>query len=204
MKTFKISGSSLPERMRLHYIDGLELSEEDTRIKSRLEAAHALILDDHETDRNAVSLLMKRFDISQATAYVDLVMAKNLFGNIRSSTKEGLRYLVTQWAIELFQMAKATKNLKAMDKALERITRANNLDKDDQDIPDASKIQPPVQLLSLNFNFINSPRFKLIDLSAQKAMLKLYDEFMEQVTLSPLGEYSDVFKLDDSTLPKKK
>ena len=85
-----------------------------------------------------------------------------------------------------------------MEKSIEKITRANNLDKEDMDLPDASKIQPPVQLLQVNFNFINSPMFKLIDSATQKAMLEQYDLFMEQVKLSPMAQYTDVWQIDDS------
>jgi hypothetical protein len=98
-------------------------------------------------------------------------------------------------------MSHKTKNLKSMEKAVERITRANNLDKEDQDIPDASKIQPPVQLLQVNFNFINSPMFKLVDETTQKAMLEQYDLFMQQVKLSPMADYTDVWKIDESVRP---
>ena len=192
------------ERIRLHYRENYELSETDKQTMARWETAHALILSATETDRNMVNTLMKRFDISMRTAYNDIKNALILFGDLRASSKEAMRYLVTQWSLELYVMGKQTKNLNVMEKALERLTKANNLDKEDQDIPDASKIQPPVQLLSVNFNFINSPRFKLIDESAQLSILKLYDEFMLQVQSSPLAEYTDVFKIDDSVRPKKK
>lgn len=69
---------------------------------------------------------------------------------------------------------------------------------------DAAKIQPPVQLLTMNIDYINSPRFKLIDDTAQKARLQLYDEFNAQVIISPLAEYADVWKINDSVRPDKK
>ena len=204
MNTYQLKENTLMERIRLHHSEHYELSEADKETLARWETAHSLILMEHETDRNVVKILMKRFDISMRTAYNDVRNAMNLYGDLRAQSKVALRYLVTQWSLELYLMARKANNLKGMEKALERLTKANNLDKDDQDIPDASKIQPPMQLLSVNFNFINSPRFKLIDEAAQLSIIKLYDEFMQQVQSSPLAEYTDVFKIDDSVRPKKK
>ena len=130
-------------------------------------------------------------------------MSKRIFGHISKADKDELRHLVTEWSIELFKMSQKSKNLKGMEKAVERITKANNLDKDDMDLPDASKIQPPVQLLSVNFNFINSPMFKKVDQAMQVALLKLYDEFMEQVVLTPLADYTDLWEIDNSARPNQ-
>jgi hypothetical protein len=201
MNTYQIPASTLTERLRLHYLEDREVSPEDKEVMIRWEAAHAIILSDSQNDRTAATILMKRFGISESTAYRDIRLSKNIFGDVRASTRDALRYMVTQWAIDLYHMAKEIKDLKGMERALERLTKANNLDKDDMDLPDASKIQPPVQLLSINFNLINSPRFKLIDEAAQKALLELYDQVMQQIVITPLGEYADFFAIDDSNRP---
>ena len=198
MKALELKTSTAEERIRLHFLGKIELNAEDTLIKDRMETAHSMMLDNFESDKNIVSYLMTRFGISKTAAYRDLFNAKNLFGDIRRHNKEHLRYLVTEWAILVFKMSHETKDLKSMEKSIEKITRANNLDKEDMDLPDASKIQPPVQLLQVNFNFINSPMFKLIDSATQKAMLEQYDLFMEQVKLSPMAQYTDVWQIDDS------
>ncbi|MCX6305514.1 MAG: hypothetical protein NT040_11150 [Bacteroidetes bacterium] len=203
MKAQQLPTSTAEERIRLHYISDLELGEEDLRIKDRLETAHSMMLDEFETERHIAVTLMRRFDISKTTAYKDIMTTRYIFGDLRRAHKEHTRYMMTQWATEVFKMAHKSKDLRAMEKAIERITRANNLDKEDQDVPDASKIQPPVQLLQVNFNFINSPMFKLIDDATQKAMLEQYDLFMEQVLLSPMAEYTDMWKIDESVRPKK-
>lgn len=198
MTTFKLESSTAQDRIRLHFIEGTALNAEDSRIKDRLETAHSLMLDDFETDKNSAAIIMRKFNVTKQQAYRDIFNAKNLFGNVRQANKEGLRYMLTQWSIIIFKMAHQAKDLKAMEKAVEKITRANNLDKEDQDIPDASKIQPPVQLLQVNFNFINSPMFKLIDDATQKAILLQYDLFMEQVKLSPMADFTDIWKIDEN------
>ena len=185
------------ERFRLHLLKNYELSESDAKVLVIWEAAYALILDDCESDRNVVRILQQRFGIDRSTGYTYIRDAKNLFGNVRASSKEALRYIVTQWSIELYRMAKQSKNLKAMESALERLTKANNLDKEDMDMPDVSKIQPPTQVLSINVNFINSPRFKLIDKEQQIKILEMYKEFMGMVNQSQLSEHADLFEIDD-------
>ena len=202
MNTYKLEENTLMERIRFHYLENYEISPADERILHRWETAHALLLDHHETNRNVVKTLMKRFGISSKCAYEDIHNSNILFGNTRLSNKDAYRYLITQWATDMYRKANKINDFRAMNKALERITKVLNLDKEDPDIPDPTKIQPPVQLLSVNFTFIDSPRFKLIDEKAQKAMLFLYDEFMEQAKLSQLADYLDVFTL--KTYPKKK
>ena len=76
-------------------------------------------------------------------------------------------------AIELLKLAKMKKDLRGMEKALERITKAYNLDKEDLDLPDPARFQPPVQLLTINYNFINFPSFSMIDAKAQEKLLEL-------------------------------
>ena len=203
MNTYKLPENTLIERLRANYIDAREISASDQQIKERWEFAYSLILNEAESDKNVVKMLMKRFGISDQCAYNDVRDCKNLFGDIRKSNKDALRHMVTQWAIDLYRMSKQTKNFKGMEKALERITKVNNLDIDDPDLPDASKIQPPVQLLALQFNIINSPRFKLIDESAQSAILGMYDEFMSQLKLSPMAEYSDMFQIEPTARAEK-
>ena len=204
MNTYKLAENTLMERLRLHYLEDYEISGADKKILARWVTAHALLLDGNENDRNVVNILMKRFGISNVCAYNDVRNCKDLFGDIGNASKEGMRYIVTQWATDLYRMARLSNNLDGMAMAIERITKANNLDKEDQDMPDASKIQPPVQLLSINFTFINTPEFKLIDVATQKALLQLYDEVMAQIVITPLGEYSDMFAINESARPKKK
>ena len=198
MIPLKLESSTVTDRIRLHYIEGKTLNAEDEKIRLRLDAAHSLKLADFESDKNAAAILMRKFGISQTQAYRDLLNAKNIFGNVQQATKEAIRVMITEWATIAMKMAHQAKDLKNMNKAMENIIRANNLDKDDVDIPDASKIQPPVQLLQVNFNFIDSPMFKLIDKTTQKAILLQYDLFMEQVKLSPMADFTDMWKIDES------
>lgn len=168
------SGSAF-DRIRDYYrIGQAKLSPEDEAIRIRWGACFMQLNDEMNSDREVAVFMMKQFGISEGHAYRDIRNCRRLFGDVRSYTKEAMRYHVTQWAIELLKLARLKKDLRGMEKALERITKAYNLDKEDPDLPDPSRFQPPVQLLTINYNFINSPSFKMIDAKAQEKLLELH------------------------------
>ena len=196
MNVWKLENDTAIDRIRMHYISGYELSAHDEEVKRRWHAAFTFGLEHQGSDKEVASMLIKTFNISESQAYRDIYNAINLFGDVRKSTKEGLRYMVTQWAIEVFKMAVVKKDFKGMEKALTCITKTNNLDKEDQDLPDPSKIQPPVQMLSLSINFVNSPYFKLIDDKAQKEILAVVERIQLVIDQSPVKNYLDMLMAD--------
>lgn len=191
MNTYQLTEDTLFERIRQHYLSDREISDTDDAIRKRWETAHSLMLDDVQCDKDVVKILEERFEISQAQAYRDLAAAKKLFGDLRKSTKESLRYLVTQWGIELYRMAKEAEDFKGMEKALDRITKANNLDKDDIDLPDPSKIQPPVQILSISLEFLDSRFAEMIDDKGREALNELRGQINQLIAKSPIRNYFD-------------
>ena len=201
MNTYKLPEDTTFERIKQHYLTGYKITELDEEQRKRWEAAHAIIMD-KETDREAAIILSKRYDISLRQAYVDISNAKNLFGDVRKANKEALRYMTTEWAINLLKKAELNEDYDSCAKLLEKIIKANNLDKEDQDLPDPSKIQPPVQLLSINFNFINSPWFKKIDPKAQEGLLGLRNQFMAMIENSPMRDYLNMFQDQPYQLPE--
>ena len=196
MNVWKLENDTAMDRIRMHYLSGYELSAHDEEVKRRWHAAFTFGLEHKGSDKEVASMLIKTFNISESQAYRDIYNAINLFGDVRKSTKEGLRYMVTQWAIEVFKMAVVKKDFKGMEKALTCITKTNNLDKEDQDLPDPSKIQPPVQMLSLSINFVNSPYFKLIDDKAQKEILAVVERIQLVIDQSPVKNYLDMLMAD--------
>jgi hypothetical protein len=181
------------ERIRLYYLnENAELSVHDQELRERWEAAHSMLINQNSVIREVVKMLMKRYEISDVQAYRDVYNCTRCFGPVRGMDRQSLRNMVTQWAIEDYRKANAMNNFRAKDKALERITKANNLDKEDTELPDPSKIQPPVQLLTINYNFLNSEYFKLIDAKAQAALLNLHEKVVALIDASPIAEYKDI------------
>ena len=188
------------ERIKQYYSrEDLVLNPEDDAIRVRWASAFMQLHDRRTSDRTVVLYLIKTFEVSEATAYRDLANARRLFGDIRAYTKEAFRYHVTQWSVDMFRMAEVKKDLKGMEKALERITKAMNLDKEDQDLPDPSKIQPPTQILMIQYNFITSPYFKMIDKTAQEKLLLLHDKFLSMAEELGVRDYLDELLIEEPT-----
>jgi hypothetical protein len=194
----QLSSSTTLEKIKAYYRqDEVILSPKEEDIRKRWSAAFTMMLNDISTDREVADYLMATFPISQAQAYRDISNARLLFGDVHKANKEATRYMVYQWAIEMFKMAKQESDFKGMDRALLRITRVYNLDVEDIDIPDPSKIQPPIQMLSLTFNFIKSAYFKLADEKAQKEILALVNKMQAMIDKSPVKEYLDLYQTED-------
>ena len=176
----------------------VELSEHDQQLRERWEAAHSMLINQNSVVREVVKMLMKVYKISDVQAYRDVYNCTRCFGPVGGMDRQALRNMVTQWAIEDYRKARVKNDFRAMDKFLERITKANNLDKEDMELPDPSKIQPPVQLLSINYSFLNSEFFKLIDPKAQQALLALNEKVMALIDASPIADYKNILLADDT------
>ena len=189
---------TLLERIKLYYLsDDTKLSDQDEKIRGRWAAAYSMLINQRSVDREVVMMLMKLYDISEAQAYRDILNCTRCFGPVRGIDRLALRNMVTQWAMEYLRKAEVKSDFKALEKLLALIVRANNLDKEDMELPDPSKIQPPVQLLSINYSFLNTEYFKLIDPKAQKALLALNEKVMALIDSSPIADYKDILLADD-------
>jgi len=181
------------ERIRLYYhSDKAKLSKHDNQLRFRLETAYSMLINQNGVERDVVKMLMKIHGISKMQAYRDVYNCTRCFGPIRGMDRQFVRHMVTQWAIESLRKAKLMNDFDAVNRFLNRIIKANNLDKEDAGLPDPSKIQPPVQLLSVNYSFLKSEYFRLIDKKAQKALLKLHRKVVALIDASPIAEYKDI------------
>ena len=188
------------EKIRLYYLsDENKLSDHDEQVRQRWESAYSMLINQNGIESDVVKMLMKVHDISQMQAYRDVHNCTRCFGPVRGMDRQSLRNMVTQWAIEDYRKASVMNDFRAKDKALDKIIKANNLDKEDMELPDPSKIQPPVQLLSINYSFLTSEYFKLIDPKAQEALLKLNEKVMALIDASPIAEYKNILLADDTT-----
>jgi hypothetical protein len=196
----KLAADSTFERIRSYYLsDNVTLSPSDEDVRKRWAAAFSYTLDERKTDTQVVKFLVVDFGISESQAYRDLANAKNLFSDARKATKEALRHMVTQWAIEAFDMARTKKDFKGMEKMLNQITKANNLDKEDMDLPDPSTWNPPTQLINIDFNFFYSDLGKFVDDSIKNDFNKLIVQINKLVEKSPIKNYFQPFKTIDIT-----
>ena len=181
------------ERITQYYMtDNTKLSRHDNHIRIRWETAYSMLIHQNGVELDVVRMLMKFYSISKMQAYRDVYNCTRCFGPIGGMDRHFIRHMVTQWAIESLKQAEQLNDFYAIDRFLNIIIKANNLDKEDIDIPDPSKIQPPVQLLSIDYSFLKSEYFKLIDPKAQKALLNLHKQVVALIDASPIAEYKEI------------
>lgn len=129
------------DRIRASYLnEGAEarLSPADIQRRTELEAAHALLVQYHSLEQ-AAKITRERWGLSQATAYRRCTEAIRLFGDVTRSYKEGLRHILYEMAMRVFQLAAARKDeyknaapdLKAMNAAIKNMATLKGLDKED-------------------------------------------------------------------------
>ena len=197
-RNYRLQEDTLYERIRYHLLEGRKLSEEETHILHRWETAHSLFVSKNETDANAARILMKMYNISNFTAYKDIRNAKMLFGDVNKASTDGLRYLVSQWCVDMYRMAYIAKDFDAMSNALGKLIKANNLDRQDPNLPDLTKIQPPVQVLSLSLDFVNSPYFKMLAPKIQEEVIKLKTKVQAMLDRSQITDVMGMLMIEDT------
>jgi hypothetical protein len=188
------------DKIKQHYIDDsikLTPTEEDLRI--RLDTAFSFLCK-FKSNEQAKLLLVEKFNYSPAQAYRDLRSAIELFGDVVKSKKEAHRYILYEMGINNYQLAEKKHDADQMNRALANLIKITGVDREDYDLPDPSKIQPPVQILSLTFNFIRSPYFKQIDKKAQAQLLDLQAKIQVVIDKSPVKEYLDLLEVQDAEI----
>ena len=163
----------------------------------RWTAAFTLMLDTGlKTDLQVAKVLVSTFNINERTAYNDIAASRRLFGDARRAAKDAERYLASENAKELFgkawNMFMTTKKYEWFAAAVSQQKlhmKINGLDKDDPDLPDPSKINPPVQVLQINIDFIKSQFAQFIDPKAKEKINALLEQIEDLVINSRISDY---------------
>lgn len=82
-------------------------------------------------DLEIVGELELRYKVSKSTAYEDIRIIKRLLGDLAKTTKDYHRYKFCQMIDETFDMAKRTKDARAMGAAANYYGKYTQLDKED-------------------------------------------------------------------------
>lgn len=167
--------------------------------QKRWTSAFTLLGDNHfRSDRFVAKELMHIYDISEVTAYADIAASKRIFGDARKSYKDAERYLASENAKELFgkawSMYLATKKYQWYVAAVSQQklhALVNGFDRDDPDLPDPSKINPPTQILQINIDFIKSEFARHIDPKAKHKLNELLAKIDDLIETSRIGDYLD-------------
>ena len=95
-------------------------------------------------DRQFVDTAMSRHGIMKSQAYVDLSIIKSLLPLLSSASRDFHRFRFNEMILETYQMAKARKDTKTMEKAASSYAKFNRVDlEDEQALPyDLIVVQP--------------------------------------------------------------
>jgi len=188
---------SLKDRIRLFYAGKCKLTEQEEKIRLRLESVFSYILKHHPTDDVAARFDMEFNGVGQRQAFYDVRDCKNIFGDARQASRTANRYLVTHWATNLYRKADIKNDFRGMNYAMKNLIAANQLDKADPDLPDLSKIQPPIQMISLALDFLNSPYFTMLSPHIKERVLQLKAQAEELFKNSDIPEIMEMLMIDE-------
>ena len=87
-------------------------------------------------DRVFINEVRSRFSIGVTQAYADLSLVKALLPTLSSASRDFHRYRFNEMILETYQMAKARKDTKTMEKAASSYAKFNRVDlEDEQAVP---------------------------------------------------------------------
>lgn len=95
-------------------------------------------------DRQFIEMSASRYGLCRSQAYADLSVIKLLLPLLASASRDFHRYRYNEMILETYQMAKARKDTKTMEKAASSYAKFNRVDlEDEQAIPyDKIVVQP--------------------------------------------------------------
>ena len=126
-----------------------ELSEHERKMCIRWNEAWTLIRNYHTTN-DAAAILMKRHEVSRATAFRDCANATALFGDLNASSKEGIKHLSTEMIKDGAKIHRAMNDGDGLIKAGVAIAKVNGVNVTDPDLPDFTKLQPHTYTIGLD------------------------------------------------------
>ena len=87
-------------------------------------------------DRQFIDTVISRFGLHRAQAFADLAIIKTLLPILSTASRDFHRYRYNEMILETYQMAKARKDTKTMEKAASSYAKYNRVDlEDEQAVP---------------------------------------------------------------------
>ena len=160
----------------------LKLTEKQELLKLRWEAAFALLCNYH-SPQDCIPLLMDQFDIEQAQVYRDIRNATNLFGDVHGTNKQGVRHILYQYSMKIYQLASTVADFQEMNKAIANMIKITGVDKEDPALPDFSRLKPTTQVIALDPEFLDKFGHviddKVLDKMRQVMKKNIFSEYKE-------------------------
>ena len=144
--------------------------------------------------KRVAAILMKRFKgTSRASAYRYINDAKYVYGSTSKTDREYWRSIIVENILETRRRAMADGNYKIAAACDANLIKATGVDRDDPEMPDFGKIQPPIQIIQLDPEFLE--RFgSMIDPAILGPLQKLLNK-----TKIPRFQLNDSFEKDSFT-----
>jgi uncharacterized protein YecA (UPF0149 family) len=173
------------DAIQAFYADRLgktKLTEEQEQIRYRWEQGFNYLVH-HKSKEETVKFLIKRFKVSRATAYHDINDCMQIFGDLNKSSKEGLKHILTEMAMKVFNYAEQERNLAEMNKAIKNIKEIHGLGTDEEPVEDWKKYIPTTVIINAN----------------PATLQQMADELVEDVDYENYDEESDDEGQDGTT-----
>lgn len=103
----------------------------------------------------------KKEKISRPTAYRIIADAKYVFNSTSIRTKDYDRSVAIDLILDTRARARKKGDFKTMSMCDSNYIKVTGVDRDDIELPDMSKIQPPVQLIQINNQFLDKAKSML-------------------------------------------
>lgn len=114
------------EELRERYAD--DIVQRILRVREMYNYINA---NPEETDKGFVDEETKRYGISKKQAYDDLNIIKSVLPNLAETTREYHRWRFNEMILETYQMAKARKDTRTMEKAATSYAKMNRISEED-------------------------------------------------------------------------
>lgn len=103
-----------------------------------------------EKSREIIVSAMKHFEMSERQMYLDMKLAREVFGSVEKMEKNIQRAMVDNKAKEILKKAINEDNLKEANSAIKNLIKLHNLDKENPELPDFSKLDPSLYTIILD------------------------------------------------------
>lgn len=114
------------DKIRAYFIEGRKLSKTLIETAEKLQEANSILCAGNSRE-HTVKILCKKHDIERAQAYKIVREATELFGDVTKASKDGLRHIVTEGLMTVYNIAKNKGNLEVCERAMTSIARINGL-----------------------------------------------------------------------------
>ena len=158
------------EKIVAHYIQGMELSKDDEGYRLLLEEANKVQLAGKSRQYTA-AYLKQQHGVKKSKAYKVITDAIEVFGDINKSSREGLRYLQTEWYTRMADKLERDGEHELAIKCRERIDKINGLEE-----KKAQKININTVLMPKQLIFTTDPQALDISRQMEEAEEAVYEE----------------------------